>query len=913
MEVLTHVIPSLVQQACLPLLGICLAAWTSLLLMHAVALRFRRVGAGRGGRLSWIAFAAMAVACTVFSGKNSPQNNGGPRFAPPRGGTLTDVTEDDISNGWRIVSEQLAGAFAAMPSNAVVNDRWCLRGAHDDAFRIPAEGWSYPGLDGVTVLSRGEIRADVATPHFPRPFEQDLSLVPQANWHLLGWATNSQFAGNGSQFWHAATPSNTLLATWCNAAPDREPANAVSFQAELFPGGDFAYRYEDRTVRYAYVWPFDWDGDGLENSVDPDPFTAGADAHGTNAEWYNAVCSNVFSAVEGTNGVVLAWNDGVNSNAYYFVDVVTTNGPAPIYFTGDGECRLGNPVVVANAFETNRVPLLIGIDYAITSPVPISVSAQGSEFVAISTNSVCQYGVRWPLEFVFTESITSSNRVYAVSVEPYDPGGSFTWDEPGGARLLGASTNSTCNCLLYGNNTVSYSCLSECTCPGNCGASGTYNLEGAGFGVSGGQCRCGFEDPSADPGPGTHSPDDGPSLTIAFSKSAVIFEDAYEDRPGVFVPRRSTRVRLTVDAYGGTHGGTLSLSSANLDKLTPVGMGIQLPLNQIQLSERCSIHMSAVYEGTAASDTNGDVRVYGTLDPNSGGETIQVNSNLTVVRILLQPEICAPENSASGRHTYGIYELVRKKQLPTLPTLTWNTVGGGTNTLGNGAQPCYRFPGFAKINPLRVELFDVAYAPLLKCIEPSGITVREVELCTYGLPSGKAGGVGLLQAFYVEPFTVSFSQVAIQEVPCDRGTVEGYFRYAFTTNLWTHTRDAGAGRWQNVDVNNRMGDSYYRDEAAIDIELLPITSDGMLTNDYTLGWVDGYMSWDIPFGWNTLNTASNTPPVGVFGNAKQEFHIDCFGHTAVRKFRNQVTRRIDDTRYLNGISVSNNVVRVPKE
>ncbi len=64
----------------------------------------------------------------------------------------------------------------------------------------------------------------------------------------------------------------------------------------------------------------------------------------------------------GTPRPTLSWLEGVNTNAYYFVDVVTTNCLAPIYFTGDRESRLGNPVVVARAFETNHVPLLIGMD-----------------------------------------------------------------------------------------------------------------------------------------------------------------------------------------------------------------------------------------------------------------------------------------------------------------------------------------------------------------------------------------------------------------------------------------------------------------------------------------------------------------------------------------------------------------------
>lgn len=60
---------------------------------------------------------------------------------------------------------------------------------------------------------------------------------------------------------------------------------------------------------------------------------------------------------------VLSWREGVNTNAYYFVDMETTNGPAPIYFTSDRESRLGNSVVVARAGVTNHVPLLIRKPY----------------------------------------------------------------------------------------------------------------------------------------------------------------------------------------------------------------------------------------------------------------------------------------------------------------------------------------------------------------------------------------------------------------------------------------------------------------------------------------------------------------------------------------------------------------------
>ena len=69
------------------------------------------------------------------------------------------------------------------------------------------------------------------------------------------------------------------------------------------------------------VEPFDWDGDGLVNTIDPGPHTGSADCHGTCAAWYNIVCFNILTAVDGDYGTVLTWRSEVNQNAYYFVEV----------------------------------------------------------------------------------------------------------------------------------------------------------------------------------------------------------------------------------------------------------------------------------------------------------------------------------------------------------------------------------------------------------------------------------------------------------------------------------------------------------------------------------------------------------------------------------------------------------------
>ena len=216
------------------------------------------------------------------------------------------------------------------------------------------------------------------------------------------------------------------------------------------------------------------------------------------------------------------------------------------------------------------MPLLIGIDYAVTSPVPFSISFPDEGFVTITTNGVSNYEVRWPLDFVFTESIEGDSRVYTVTIEPYDPGGVLTWE--GSGMRSGISSGCGCGCLGCVGYSVLFSCSATCTCHGECQAVGGYAFEDARFAVTGGVCRCGFDDPVE-----TETTNALP-LSVSFSKHAVIFEDAYEDKPGDMKPRRSSRVRITVDAYGGTFGGSLSVSSANLDKLTPVGGGVALPI-----------------------------------------------------------------------------------------------------------------------------------------------------------------------------------------------------------------------------------------------------------------------------------------------------------------------------------------------
>lgn len=168
---------------------------------------------------------------------------------------------------------------------------------------------------------------------------------------------------------------------------------------------------------------FDKDGDGLADAVDPQPDVPGPDAHGTNAEWYNVVCSNLLTATEGPQGPSLSFREGVSSNAVVFVEVVADKGPARISFAGSQAGKLGHPEIVALPGRPNLVPLQMGVTYTVTSSVPYSITMSDyMRFSSVPGNPAVRTLV-WPLEF---EWVSEGSGQWTCRVKgPRDPGGTF--------------------------------------------------------------------------------------------------------------------------------------------------------------------------------------------------------------------------------------------------------------------------------------------------------------------------------------------------------------------------------------------------------------------------------------------------------------------------------------------------------
>ncbi|MBR4653322.1 MAG: hypothetical protein IKO72_08170, partial [Kiritimatiellae bacterium] len=243
-----------------PLLALVALAWLCLRLEAAgtfdlICSAVRKMPGGR--RFAFLALAAGLVAIAGTKTNSPPMNLPGPLLPPS---VLVPVQPGLSPSSCGIPVPLPAEPFALPPAGATTNARWLLRGAFEDAVRIPfpdADGFPWHGgmATALTVFACGEFRPDAATAYFPAPFDAPLSLPPLSR----------RDPSAPSFFWHAATPSNSLITTWENGLYGRDLSHPTNLQAEFFADGSFVYRYPDRTTAYPPVLPFDWDGDGLEN------------------------------------------------------------------------------------------------------------------------------------------------------------------------------------------------------------------------------------------------------------------------------------------------------------------------------------------------------------------------------------------------------------------------------------------------------------------------------------------------------------------------------------------------------------------------------------------------------------------------------------------------------------------------
>ena len=189
-------------------------------------------------------------------------------------------------------------------------------------------------------------------------------------------------------------------------------------------------------------------------------------------------------------------------------------------------------------------------------------------------------------------------------------------------------------------------------------------------------------------------------------------------------------------------------------------------------------------------------------DSVTGQKITSTPAAATAMKIRVTPSKEAPENNSSGRHKYGVCEIVNCFQSPSSPTVTWTAMDGGFSDSINYVD--FICPLYAASNPLQANIGNVIFTPNITVVEPQSVIALDARSFDYGEHQNQAGYVGMDIDLCVGPLDVSFERLSIEEVPCSSGSHTGYFANTYFSSLWCHSIDNGAGRWQNVGYDNEF-------------------------------------------------------------------------------------------------------------
>ena len=426
-----------------------------------------------------------------------------------------------------------------------------------------------------------------------------------------------------------------------------------------------------------------------------------------------------------------------------------------------------------------------------------------------------------------------------------------------------------------------YSCNDACHC-GGCFAAGYYGYEGYSLPAYGGWCGCsGAYDPSPEQGD-----DDGPyaaGASASFSKSAVIFEDGYWNTPGNWVERQSTQSELHCVAHGGPNGGHVRFEISGENKLERVS-GHLLPVEQDVLPGK-KLDFTIVYKGLLPSTSAEDIVVTTTFTENAAGATpVSSQAKLTSVKVELTPIDLPPENQSPHRHILGIAEKVNYRFFPNVsgPVLHDGTEGDMLLQIDD-VSSCFYAPWTGGVYSVSIMMADVNYDTFIDVVEPS-VECRNVRR-NDEIPSvyGEAGWIGMKFDLYLQPRTVSFEWILMEEIPVSEECAIPASGYFSITNILpaVHNSDAGAGEWSQPRLSDG---SWTHDKAQM--------PHGCPPADGPEAWPPGRLTWDIPIGWgdalHTLKGRIRPNPT------HQVYEIQSDGTLSVSKFGHVIERQTNN-------------------
>ena len=471
----------------------------------------------------------------------------------------------------------------------------------------------------------------------------------------------------------------------------------------------------------------------------------------------------------------------------------------------------------------------------------------------------------------FTFSTLRSSDPFTMYVEPSDLGGVFSWIPTG------------CGCTLSGSGVAfSWNCSTNCTCCGQ-SADGTYAYEGFWLPATSCFCGCYYNGEGPTWTNDNEDPDNsGPfaaSVSATFSKSAVIFENAYENEPGQWGVRNPTRTRLNIVAHGGPNGAALSVAATNLGKLSHIS-GPGLPLAPLAIPANTSVSYAIVYEGNEASGAADDISVTATLTENGTMLVSTDVANTTAVRVELAAYHAAPANTNLNRHVYGVLESFYYRQYPSVDNTSWLFFEGNEELTpfspGYMILPATTNQTSGGHCSFHVTCGSAVYTNTFLLVLPQIIASNPRCNPNLNMVGGEAGWLLLHLDLQIGPLYVSFQGLDFMEIPDESGNCPhgGYFDDVAKGGYLSHCTAAGAGVWHSIN------------------------SQGFWCSDvagrgsrYEQPWASGWKEWPIPVGWGAsqiLLAQFDVPPT------TQKFTLSSEGMFTIRKYGFEAARDVSN-------------------
>jgi hypothetical protein len=217
--------------------------------------------------------------------------------------------------------------------------------------------------------------------------------------------------------------------------------------------------------------------------------------------------------------------------------------------------------------------------------------------------------------------------------------------------------------------------------------------------------------------------------------------------------------------------------------------------------------------------------------------------------------------------TLGVGENVSVYFNPAPPVgAAWTATAGSLS--GGGSGVVFTAPGTGGGATVTANVRGATFPIDFSVIEPSGVTatIRSVEHFATGV-----SGAGMFMNVVLQPTTVSFYQVQMEEIGEDASGVTGYY---LNHPPGGHTTSRGANQWHSIGCDNLIGGSM--DHAWWSGDAPPWSPGGSFT-------------WPIPAIWKVGNGSTHPLPW-----SDQTSSLGADGTMTVNKLGHSVSRTTQD-------------------